>query len=105
MLIKVTDNFKSRHVYDNAVFYCKGSYSKNTEVIDFFADRINHSWEERIIRINENKIRLKLYTPHDENMKRKFGAETLDIEFFGDDEAKKSSKRDLEGLTGVKIDD
>lgn len=104
MIIEITDNFKARQIYEKAIFYSKGGYENDAEVIDSFADNINNSWVEDIIKIGENKIRLRLYTPHNKNRHRKFGEETLDIEFFGDEQTKKSAKKRLEELTGIKLE-
>jgi len=100
----IRDNYKARHIYKNAVFYAKMANNKRVEFISFSADKINHCWEEYVIKIYGNKIRLHLNIPY-ENGERKFGEETLGVEFFGDDKAKKLSKGELEGLTGIRINE
>lgn len=99
----IEDNFDARHIYKNAIFFAKMANYQGIEFIESSADKESHSYEKAKIEMNGNTAVLRLNTPH-ENGKRVFGGKTLDIEFFGDEETKKFSKRKLEGMTGIKID-
>ncbi len=100
----IEDNFDARHLYDNAIFFAKMINCQGIEFVDGRADKENHAYEESKIEINGNAAILHLNTPH-KNGARAFGRETLDIKFEGNEETKLASKKRLEGITGIKINE
>ncbi len=101
--IKITDNFKARTIYYNVGFYARNKSNTDVEIESSSADKINHLWEEDIIKIGNSAVKLRFYTPHDEKGNKKFNAETLELTVLGE-ESGKSVLRKLEIITGISIE-
>ena len=99
---EITDDFKARQIYKRTIFYSKAGYT-NAKVTEFSADNISHQWRQDVIEFKDskNKVRLRLHFEPCEIPKQGLPKHTLEIEFFGDEEARKSSKKQLEELTGI----
>lgn len=100
----IKDDFKARKIYENAIYYSKAGYT-NAKVTGFSADNINHKWREDVIEFNglKTKVRLRLLFEPCEIPEQGLPKHTLEIEFFGDEEARKSAKKQLEEMTGIRF--
>ena len=98
----VIDDFKARKIYENAIFYSKAGYT-DEKVTESSADNINNQWKEDVIEFKDlkTKVRLRLHFEPCEIPKQGLPKHTLEIEFFGDEETRKSCKKQLEELTGI----
>ena len=88
---KIKDDFKARQIYEKAIYYSRAGYT-DAKVTDRSADNSNHQWREDVLEFNGLKTRLRLHFKPCEIPKQGLPKHSLEIEFFGDEEARKSLK-------------
>ncbi len=97
----ILNDFKSRKIYEKAIFYSAMDRHKDAEVIERSADNIEHKWREDIIKFLDLKteVRLKLYNYPNSPNNKGLSTNTLEIKFTG--EEIESAKEKLERITGT----
>jgi len=106
--INITDDFDARKIFE-----CMGSYSRggyNKDKIEFHkptADRTDHDdhWEEEIYDFLDLKTtsRLKLHSYPTKPIYKGLPSHTLEIEVSGEEQEIKDTLRNIERITGIRI--
>ena len=104
----ILSDFKSRKIYERAIFYSAADGYKDAKIIKRSADNIQHRWVEDVIEFTNQETKLKteviltLYNYPKILNKNSLPEHSLCITFIGKEIG--ATRRRLEQITGISID-